>query len=101
AEPLLDAEPHQRAERAAEELAARRHRRIGAEVLPELEHLARRLPGRDDRRAVGEARIFQEPLVGADLERAAGAAAGEHEPERPPPPSECTHHPRNLPPAPG
>ena len=70
------------------------HRRIAGEALPEAHHLIRGFAGGDEggvdraRRGAGhdhsaplEARVLPQALVDADLERPAGAAAGQDEPE--------------------
>src|SRR5207245_3314753 len=50
ADRLVDAETHERAQCPVEEGRARRDRRVVGDLVPELEHLARRLSGRDQRR---------------------------------------------------
>src|SRR5207248_9877161 len=102
---LLEREPCERAQRAAEERGAGRDRRIVGDALPELEHLARRLAGRDERgvdaagRGPGEhrgprceTRVLEQALVDADLERASRAAPREHEHDGARTPPSPDHH---------
>src|SRR5207244_7657103 len=85
-------EAKERAERSAEERAVGGDRRVVADLLPELEQLARRSAGGDERgvdaarrrarehgRSTGEAGILQQPLVDADVERAPCPSSREHE----------------------
>ncbi len=91
---LLEDQADDLAHGAVEETLVGDDRRVPRERLPEPCHLARRLAGgdqrrvdgagrgpRDHRRTAGEPLVREQPLVDADLERPASAAAREHEAE--------------------